>query len=299
MIEVDTIQYFTSPNNKIRSKNDTNNKYREEILKNINNIDKSFYDDEKYGNDWINLIFNFNKIIKTIAPPLYKSFNIIHKAGRSHNYDYIIQFLDETQNVLGEQKLEFKYNAETISDTPQFVSPMFPSQYLSNSFEEYFYDNYIHLLCEPNHLPIPEKEIYVKTIHNNKPKCMEEAQLLYYQGCKQSSKYTNESKAIEFYNICNEYSRECIKQFIHTTDLYINKLNDYLQKSQEEKTYLLYKNGGFRIQKQSKDDYTIIEYKKNPEKYRYEAITKSNKKINILLRWKNGNGIAYPAFQIS
>ena len=93
MIEVDSIQYFTSPNNTTRSKNDTNNKYREEILKNINNIDKSFYDDEKYGNDWINLIFHFNKIIKTIAPSLYKSFNIIHKAGRSHNYSFLLSIM--------------------------------------------------------------------------------------------------------------------------------------------------------------------------------------------------------------
>lgn len=31
----------------------------------------------------------------------------------------------------------------------------------------------------------------------------------------------------------------------------------------------------------------------------YIAKTTTNKKISILLRWKNGNGIAFPAFQIS
>jgi len=30
----------------------------------------------------------------------------------------------------------------------------------------------------------------------------------------------------------------------------------------------------------------------------YVATSKSGNKIKILLRWKNGNGIAFPAFQI-
>jgi hypothetical protein len=47
------------------------------------------------------------------------------------------------------------------------------------------------------------------------------------------------------------------------------------------------------------DDYTIVSYVKDPQGSRYIATTKSNKQIRILLRWKNGNGIAYPAFQIS
>jgi hypothetical protein len=47
------------------------------------------------------------------------------------------------------------------------------------------------------------------------------------------------------------------------------------------------------------DDYTIDIVVKNSNKYRYECISKNGKKINILLRWKNGNGIAFPAFQIS
>jgi hypothetical protein len=125
------------------------------------------------------------------------------------------------------------------------------------------------------------------------------AQLLYYQGCKQSSKYNSSEQAIKFYQTCNEVSKNCIKNFIEITDLNIDKLNQYLIKSQDKKNYLLYKNGEFHIQVSNNDDYTIDDYSKNPQKSRYEATTKSNKKINILLRWKNGNGIAYPAFQIS
>ena len=48
------------------------------------------------------------------------------------------------------------------------------------------------------------------------------------------------------------------------------------------------------------DDYVIKSYivdQKN--KNRFICETKSGKKMYILLRWKNGNGIAFPAFQIS
>ena len=128
---------------------------------------------------------------------------------------------------------------------------------------------------------------------------MEHAQILYYQGCKQSSKYTGTDQAIKFYQSCNDTSRECIKKFIDTVELDIEKLTQYLISTQNKKNYILYKNTEFNIQTSNTDDYIIVSFTKNPEKSRYEALTKTNKKIHILLRWKNGNGIAYPAFQIS
>jgi hypothetical protein len=176
---------------------------------------------------------------------------------------------------------------------------MKPSQYISSSFEEYYYDNYLIPLFNTFELSVPNREIYLKTIHSNKPKCMESAQLLYYQGCKQSSKFTQDEKAYAFYEKANNASRECISQFIENTDLNIEKLSHYLVESQNEKIYLLYKNDKFYVQETNSNDYIIESYIKNPEKSRYDALTKSQKKINILLRWKNGNGIAYPAFQIS
>jgi len=53
------------------------------------------------------------------------------------------------------------------------------------------------------------------------------------------------------------------------------------------------------LQRVDPADYNIVSCVKNPAKSRYECETQSGKKINVLLRWKNGNGIAFPAFQIS
>ena len=39
------------------------------------------------------------------------------------------------------------------------------------------------------------------------------------------------------------------------------------------------------------DDYIIVSVTKNPKKFRYECTSANGKKINVLLRWKNGNGI--------
>ena len=293
------ITYFTSEGDHTgRSSNDHNNKKREHIISNMEYIDIDYTSHPQYGADWRRLKMDFDLKIKQICPS-YSRYSIKHKAGRGYNFDYSISFFDEAEHEIAVEKLEFKFNAATIDDAPQFVSPMKPSQYMSASFEEYYYDNYLGNLLQKFGLEVPERALYLKTIHGDKPVCMAAAQLLYYQGCKQSSKYTGTEQALAFYTSCIETSRECITNFISTTDLNIEKLTQYLMESQDKKNYLLYKNGEFNIQSSNTDDYIIVSYTKNPEKSRYDAITKTNKKIKILLRWKNGNGIAYPAFQIS
>jgi hypothetical protein len=62
---------------------------------------------------------------------------------------------------------------------------------------------------------------------------------------------------------------------------------------------MLYKNNMFYKETINMDDYKLVSYEKYTKRYMYVAQSKSNKKIKILLRWKNGNGIAFPAFQIS
>ena len=285
-------------NTRSKSENDADNKIRENIIKNMNRIDDEYFQDPNYGGSWRSLKRKFDQSLRSVCTT-FSTYVIKHKAGRNNNYDYTVTFLDENRKTLQETKLEFKFNATTIDEAPQFVSPMKPSQYLSASFEEYYYDGFLVHLLQKFGISVPEKTVYLKSIHSNKPSCMTAPQLLYYQGCKQSSKFTGDERAVSFYESANTVSKECIKNFIQNTELDITKLTQYLLESQKEKVYLLYKNDNFHIQTTCQDDYIIQSYVKNPEKFRYEAVTKSQKKIMILLRWKNGNGIAYPAFQIS
>ena len=270
----------------------------------------------------------------------YKKISCIHKAGRIFNHDFIfiVDYYDEPmlledgvtnretlstpssfpefrvsassptppllqtlESKTKEFNIEFKFNASTIDETPQYVSPMRTSQYIINqaSYEEYWYDNYLPLLLLTYNIKIPEKEIYMKQIHSNKPKCMLEIQKKYYQGCSTSSQYLNNEEDIKFYKFANTLSKESISTFIQLYDLDVDSLSKYLQKTQEKKIYMLYHNDEFKIQYVNMDDYIIESVVKNPNLNRYECMTKSGKKMKVLLRWKNGNGIAFPAFQIS
>ena len=196
--EDEDITYFISDIDQDgRSSNDHNNNKREYIITHMAHIDKDYTTHPKYGEDWKKLKTGFDTKMKQICPT-YSSYKIIHKAGRTNNYDFSITFFDENKHQITEEKIEFKFNAATIDDTPQFVSPMKPSKYMSASFEEYYYDNYLGNLLTKFSLDVPERSLYLKTIHNNKPACMAAAQLLYYQGCKQSSKFTGTEQAIAF-----------------------------------------------------------------------------------------------------
>jgi len=289
------IEYFSLTDGS-RSDNDKNNKIRENIITCMPYIDEEYFNDPIYGNKWRQLKMSFDLKMKEICP-IYASYKINHMAGRRYNYDFNVRFFDENNKLLQIDKLEFKYNASKIDEAPQFVSPMNPSQFLTKQFEEYYYHNYlVHLLNKYN-LPVPDIDTYLKQVHKPKPKCLEQAQLLYYQGCGQSSKYTGSKHAESFYNECIEVSQECIKHFImFETDLNFEKLTEYLCKSQEGKIYLLCKNSEFTLEYPNQDDYIIESYEKLGNQF--VATTKTNKKMHILLRWKNGNGIAYPAFQI-
>jgi hypothetical protein len=273
--------------------NDKNNKTRENIIGAVinNKIPIEYY---KYSRRWNNLKKNIESYIYDLIG--YNNINnivLIHRGGRKYNYDFTIIVNNIEYNV------ELKFNAENIDDTPQIVSPVKTSKYLSRSYEEYYYDNYLPKLISTNNIKYPNRSQYITEIHGNKPKCMEYFQNIYYQGCSKSSKYTGDKNSIEFYNLSNSIDKISRENFINITELNINALSSYLKETQKNKIYMLYKNNKFHKKIVNIDDYELVRCEKYPEKFKYVAYSASGKQIDILLRWKNGNGIAFPAFQIS
>lgn len=279
-----------------KSQNDFNNKRRESIIGAIinNSIPLNYYE---YSMRWKKLKESVHKYIEILCNEKGITFETVkceHKAGRNNHYDLkIIINEDFIFNV------EFKFNASNLDETPQFVSPMKPSQYLEESYESYFYDNYLKLLVDEFKLTLPEKDIYMKQIHNPAPDCVSELQKKYYCGCKASSKFTSLEDNIKFYERAKELSKESIVSFVSKFGIRKEVLTDYLLETQKDKYYMLYKNGDIHFQKINLDNYRIISYEKKPSAQSYIAETETGIKMKILLRWKNGNGIAYPAFQIS
>jgi hypothetical protein len=291
MLKVSDIDAFAT---KARKDNDEMNKLRESIVANImmENISDEFYLSDEHSKAWIELRDSVNVYLEQLCGNS-KVTEVIPRGGRKYNYDITVKTEIQSFNI------EFKYGAATVNDTPQFVSPMNPSQYLSSSFEEYYYNNYLGELCKLSGQDKPDIEIYSKQVGGNRPDCLVALQDIYYQGCKKSSKYTGNDKSILFYTYANMISKQSIQQFINETELNIAKLTQYLQETQKDKIYMMYKEGKFYKEQVDMDDYIIESCVKEPSKFRYVCKTKSGVELTVLLRWKNGNGIAFPAFQIS
>lgn len=294
----ETINYYSINSFYLSSKknNNKNNKMRETIIGVIinNKLSTNYY---KYSSLWKKLKYKIDKYILDLCllnNIINQTQKCLHKAGRKNNYDLLL-IINECISF----NVEIKFNAENVNQTPQFVSPMKPSQYLENSYEQYYYDNYLTLLSKEFNLTLPNKEEYIHKIHSDKPKCMVEYQNKYYKGCKNSSKYTGIEEDIKFYDKAKKLSEDSIKTFILNNNLKIYELTNYLLNTQTNKVYMLYKNGNIYLQHVDPKNYEIVSYKKEPELQRYFATTKTGITLKILLRWKNGNGIAYPAFQIS
>jgi len=284
-------------NVKKKADNDNINKIRENIIGAIinNKIPSDYY---KYSLKWKNMKKQVDLYITKLCEinniDNYNTINCIHKAGRSNHYDFKLLI-----NKTKEFYVEFKFNAVSVNDTPQFVSPMRPSQYLEKSYEEYYYDNYLTNIVKEYDLPLPDKNKYLQQIHSINPACLIKHQKKYYQGCKNSSKYTANENDITFYEKMKIISTNSINNFITKYNLKITELSSYLLNTQKDKCYMLFKNNKLYLETINQDNYIIKDFKKEPKLNRYIATTKNDKTLKILLRWKNGNGIAYPAFQIS
>jgi hypothetical protein len=289
-----------------RSANDATNKIRENIICTIINdeIPDEFYN---YSDKWGSMRRYINNYIKLIIPKndVINTMECTHKGGRKCNSDFIFTINEIKYNV------EFKFNTTNIYNIPQVVSLMKPSKYLYNklykTYETFYYDKYlpelfqIYNLTIPqiDNLTIPKKDLYLREVHNIRPNCMIELRAKYYKGSKGSTQFSGNKDDIQFYNKCKELSKNSIREFIKIADLNIKKLTDYLKKTQPDKHYMLYENGEFYHEKVNMDKYELISFVKEPNKSRFIATSISGNEIKILLRWKNGNGIAYPAFQIS
>lgn len=278
-----------------RRKNDETNKMRENIIGAILNdkIPPVFMRSKR----WIALIQAVNDFVLELCSLhgiTHQTHTCGHAGGRKNNHDLILT-INESRSF----NIELKFNAKNVSKTPQFASPMNPSQYICGeiSYEKYHYHRYLEQAANEFNLQLPSEETYLSKIHSSSPKCMLEFQTLYYQGCKKSSQYTGDERAIRFYHHMNEISVDGIRNFISANDLNIEKLTKYLMDSQKGKIYMLYKDGKFYLEQIHPENHEIISVEKG--KNRYVATTKTGNQLKALLRWKNGNGIAFPAFQIS
>lgn len=297
-VDKGSINYFKKTFGCGRGKNDVANKVRENSI--VMMLNKETPEEYRLHDplwclvaDKVQICVDEMLTISGIDPEMVK---YKKAAGRGKHHDF--EAVDVAGNVL--MNIEFKYGATQIVEAPQFVSPMKPSQYMSGSFEEFFYDTGLPTIIADTEFEIPDKDVWLAQLHRNKPPCMKMIQDKYYAGCKASSQFTGDASDILFYEKCKVVSNNVIIAFLSKDDvsLCVDILSGYFIQTQK-KVYLMYKDGEFTHQRINPEEFVIDTCIKHPQKHRFVVTTKTGRTINILLRWKNGNGIAFPAFQIS
>ena len=286
-LNVESIKVFNETKN--RSQNDFNNKLREFIIYNIINdkVPKEYYKDTR----WSELRQEIDRYLLNTFDTCITDATCFHTAGRCHHNDFILKINDGRDYTI-----EFKFNAFNVTKIPQFASPGKPSRFLSDEYEKFYYYSYFIKLCDKYNLSKPSLDTYLKEINSIKPNCLKLHQEKYYRGAK---KKTTDSDDINFYNDIKKACKDSISEFISNNNLKKNELTQYLLKTQKNKYYMFYKDGKIISHVVDENNYKISDVTKEPDISSYIAHTEGDYNMKILLRWKNGNGIAQPAFQIS
>ena len=264
-----------------KSENDSNNGLRESIISAIinNKIPDTFFTCDKWCSLRIQIDSFIEKLKSVIDLESFGDLICIPKGGRRFHYDFVFLF-DKTREI----KIEFKFNAASVHDCPQFVSPGKPTRFMDINYEEWFYDNGLKNIAEYADLDLPDKNEYLKTIHSNQVPVMKVFK----------SKYDTD---ITFQKYCKKIDKQTNKEFLEKCVLDIDKLSSYLYESQKDKYFMCYFNGEFFLDCLDHSLFQITECEVHAPNFICK--TKIGYSLEVKLRWKNGNGIQYPAFQIS
>ena len=103
---------------------------------------------------------------------------------------------------------------------------------------------------------IPDCDSYTRQIHGTRPKCVIPLQDKYKRGYKPSQDEEHEND-VAFYNQAKLISKESFRTFISLADLDKAKLESYLKSSQNDKIYMLYKDGIFHMDKMEEEMYML------------------------------------------
>ena len=311
-MEEQDIEYFNTVSS--RSNNDIANQKREDIMVQIIKwISLQLFEDISQhpsflfeNDDWKNLYREMDQYLFTNLPEGYNKENIVSLkpkqfGGRSHNYDFAVIYgvngrSDHVRNI------EFKFNVTRVEDCPQFHSPNDPDRYLISEipFTRFHYEKYLPIYESFMEMNKPSYEEYKKQMNfSNKPtnQFLRESQKKFYGGSKGSSQYTGLEEDIAFYEISKDISEESFKEYFDMCELDHSALTNIWLEKQKNKEYMLFKDGKLNYQKIDEDSYKIVSVEKKCPNFICK--TKNGKVLKVLFRWKNGHGIAFPAFQIS
>ena len=286
MLHLDDIDLFVPSKGQGRDTNDERNKRRERILLETHSgVTESFFQDTTYGSKWKDLATKFKeaekKVLGSDGP-----FTLKAKGGRGNNSDFEISDSSKKYN------LEFKFGGTSVDSIPEFFNPAADKPFHPELYARFFYQKYLPKLAELYGLTdIPTEAVYMKEIHKNSSK------VAFFKSFKEKDDLKS-----PLYKQKREIVAASITEFLtlykDQTNLAI--LTAELQRSQENKHFLLYENGAFYHDAIKPDE--LIAESVLPIRNGNLLVIQMKEpgtKLEMLLRWKNRLGILFPAWQIS
>jgi hypothetical protein len=277
----------------VRANNDMNNKLREAFFLACRMPgNETIFEDPAYGSDCIDLREKFETKLKQLDE--YDSYAIKQMAGRKYNYDFLLEL--EKSGEKKEIKLEFKFNAKSISAIPQFIQKNTTWELFDVKYHDHFYDGpYLTEILSLNDgtipvpVPVPPKEEYMKHIMKTNYDCHPFFQYL---------KETEETNKGQKHTIVKRSIADYLAQYAHT--IHIDVFKATIIETQSNKEYLLYdpKTCQFHLDRMDMTDVDSLKFDRIERKNTIVLKTEKNE-YHLLLRWKNHQGILNSAWQVS
>lgn len=275
-----------------RSKNDETNRKRERILAIISNPPAEFLNDIEYGNYWTHLMNEFRNVIDAIGKRYiqqsFDNYSIEMKGGVNNHIDYIVSF-NNGQDLIQRVKLEFKNGGKNICQLPQFLSLPSNKKILDCiDYVEYYYNYLDSYIATDSGITIekPPLNVYLKYVSR------------YSSDCHEFLKQIDDQKHVNKHSknaIIEASIRDYLIQYSGKTK--IELISEIIRETQKDKIFILWEGGKFNIDTIVEEcmDITGIKMVTN------NTIVLAGKGVNfnLYLRWRNGNGILNPMWQIA
>jgi len=300
IIEPNDILVFTNSNSK--ADNDSTNKLRELIITNIFCVSEDYFSDTIYGEYWRQIRDGLRNALHPLCALSYKTITIAHKGGMSFNYDFLITYLNHSNQPIYSVKVEFKNNNSDVKNLVQFLE-LYDKECKTKfdmfdySYAEYYYDNFLDKYLEIDNdnddgeivVLKPDKHTYLQHVSDIKYKHAFFKQL-----------YENKDKNKKQKTVLVDESRA---QFLSTyaQQFKFDKITKKIQDSQTNKVFLLWDKNMFHVQTIDVEKIAILGIKPNSISKLYFDVEVENLiyDIRVRLNWGNNNGIANPRWKFS
>lgn len=275
-----------------RETNDAKNKKRERILGLI--LTTTVHDANKdHGEQWRMLRAKFSEALLSLRPSA-TNVSVKGKGGRKWNYDYEASYNDSTNP----EHIEFKFGGIRISNLPEFFNPAADKPFHPKLYAEFFYDGgYLNDICTLYSIPVSEKPTkteYLAAVHSNT------STVPFFARLKEAEK-AEVPGARPLYDAKAAISHRSIRSFLMEQHRMTNlkALTAELQRSQTNKHFLLYSGGAFHHDRLLDEELVAESVVGVQGDYLVIQTGVPTTTIRMLLRWKNHQGILFPAWQIS